>query len=185
MRAGNTLCAHSYEFPAIKYHSKIARRNSIFVKWRLARRAFVEAKLRDHSKFGRMRLLFAKETFSKRRSERKKNFLEKFINDAIFAFLGKWRGKGRGGYSLSLPPPLSLVEFFDPSDFFLFSFPSPPLLGSPPRFTAILPCIVLPSFLPAPLGLVSRVARPQSRSLNRLNEYTSVSRRNVVHGFEP
>lgn len=34
-RAGNTLCAHSYEFPAIKYHSKIARRNSIFVKWRL------------------------------------------------------------------------------------------------------------------------------------------------------
>lgn len=149
MRAGNTLCAHSYEFPAIKYHSKIARRNSIFVKWRLARRAFVEAKLRDHSKFGRMRLLFAKETFSKRRSERKKNFLEKFINDAIFAFLGKWRGKGRGGYSLSLPPPLSrrILRSFR---FFSFFFPPPPLLGSPPRFTAILPCIVLPSFLSLP-----------------------------------
>lgn len=47
-RAGNTLCAHSYEFPAIKYHSKIARRNSIFVKWRLDAlytRAFVEATL--------------------------------------------------------------------------------------------------------------------------------------------
>lgn len=139
MRAGNTLCAHSYEFPAIKYHSKIARRNSIFVKWRLARRAFVEAKLRDHSKFGRMRLLFAKETFSKRRSERKKNFLEKFINDAIFAFLGKWRGKGRGGYSLSLPPPLSLSRRILRSfRFFSFFFPPPPSsvlpLGSRPFY---------------------------------------------------
>lgn len=68
-RAGNTLCAHSYEFPAIKYHSKIARRNSIFVKWRLdapvtdprcirVRRSHAIMGCADHSKFGWMHLLF-------------------------------------------------------------------------------------------------------------------------------
>lgn len=163
-RAGNTLCAHSYEFPAIKYHSKIARRNSIFVKWRLdapvtdprcirVRRSHAIMGCADHSKFGWMHLLFRQGNLTIPISIRR---FERIIlaNDAskrvkyLEIHQRRYFSCQRKGKIFSLSRLRSkrvdtnpVDSFFDPSDFF------------PSWFTAVLPCIVLPSLLSlAPLG---------------------------------
>lgn len=161
-RAGNTLCAHSYEFPAIKYHSKIARRNSIFVKWRLDAlytRAFVEATLLwgapiirnldgcisySAKETLRFQFLFADSNVlylhACQHASKRDKYLE--IHQRCY-FSCQRKGKI---FSLSRlrskrVDTNPVDSFFDPSDFF------------PSWFTAVLPCIVLPSLLSlAPLG---------------------------------
>lgn len=167
-RAGNTLCAHSYEFPAIKYHSKIARRNSIFVKWRLDAPVTDPRCIRAHS--SKPRYYGVRRSFEiwmdaspiPSRKPYDSNFYSQIrtyypctlANDAskrdkyLEIHQRRYFSCQRKGkiFSLSLlrskrVDTSPVDSFFDPSDFF------------PSWFTAVLPCIVLPSLLSlAPLG---------------------------------